>query len=207
MYGRDATYNAVEGQFRRYRKVANELLRENGGKEINPRGRANTTPRTPRTTTPRSGVGKSGTGKAKIKQFDQKHLDTPTKVGRGTLGQNIMDAINIETDTESTCGSIEPTIKINPDEEDDVTVTDGYQETTDYDNFKKEDTIIKKERKNVFSVKPVYVDSQTNGYVDDPQNRTSGEHDVEMGGMYSGNGNGNTETQKENGFDIYSDIV
>jgi hypothetical protein len=47
------------------------------------------------------------------------------KGGHGTLRQSNMDAINIETDTESTCRSIEPTMKKH--------------------KFKKEDAIIKKD--------------------------------------------------------------
>lgn len=103
MYGRGATYNSVEGRFRNYRKIAEELKSEAAARGVTsvPRGSGRnggsgaSTPRTPRTPRgPRNGVTKSS-------------ASTPTGRGKQSLdakkksGKSILDAISLDGDGDS----------------------------------------------------------------------------------------------------------
>ncbi|KAI9372154.1 hypothetical protein BJX61DRAFT_542979 [Aspergillus egyptiacus] len=89
LFGQGATYDAIEGQFRKYRKKAEELkaeAEENGIDLSNiPRGRtAASTPRTPRG--PRGGITKSSASAAKGKKgVAAKSPATPSKASRMSL--------------------------------------------------------------------------------------------------------------------------
>ncbi|PKY04743.1 hypothetical protein P168DRAFT_281120 [Aspergillus campestris IBT 28561] len=97
-FGQGSTYDAIEGRFRRFRKVAEELKTEAAGRGITtlPRGR-NSGPRTPRT--PGGGISKpssSGRSTARAKNKGLAAvLDTPTKKGgrAQSHGQSVMNAI------------------------------------------------------------------------------------------------------------------
>ncbi|RHZ72344.1 hypothetical protein CDV55_104374 [Aspergillus turcosus] len=112
LFGQGATYDAIEGRFRRYRKMADEVKAEALSKGITelPRGRNGTTgsssgtPRTPRG--PRGGITKpsssSGTGRSRKSTVSQV-LSTPTKRGRGggsgnnnNNGMSFMEAIFLD---------------------------------------------------------------------------------------------------------------
>ncbi|KAF7178421.1 hypothetical protein CNMCM7691_007117 [Aspergillus felis] len=94
-FGQGATYDAIEGRFRRYRKMADEVKADALSRGITelPRGRNGTTssssvtPRTPRG--PRSGITKpsSSTGRSRKSTVSQV-LSTPTKRGQGRGGSN-----------------------------------------------------------------------------------------------------------------------
>ncbi|GIK02114.1 hypothetical protein Aspvir_006157 [Aspergillus viridinutans] len=95
LFGQGATYDAIEGRFRRYRKMADEVKAEALSRGITelPRGRNGTTgsssvtPRTPRG--PRGGITKpsSSTGRSRKSTVSQV-LSTPTKRGQGRGGSN-----------------------------------------------------------------------------------------------------------------------
>ncbi|GIJ84724.1 hypothetical protein Asppvi_003575 [Aspergillus pseudoviridinutans] len=95
LFGQGATYDAIEGRFRRYRKMADEVKADALSRGITelPRGRNGTTssssvtPRTPRG--PRSGITKpsSSTGRSRKSTVSQV-LSTPTKRGQGRGGSN-----------------------------------------------------------------------------------------------------------------------
>ncbi|GES58706.1 hypothetical protein ATEIFO6365_0004085700 [Aspergillus terreus] len=103
MFGQGATYDAIEGRFRRYRKMAEELkaeARANGHTDV-PRGRntPSTTPRTPRG--PRSGITKptsSGRGK---RDAVARNLASPSKHGASAKGRSLMDAIFVDDNDEA----------------------------------------------------------------------------------------------------------
>ncbi|KAL2215409.1 hypothetical protein M432DRAFT_593446 [Thermoascus aurantiacus ATCC 26904] len=103
MYGRGAIYDSVEGRFRNYRKIAEELKSEAAARGVTsvPRGSGRnggsgaSTPRTPRTPRgPRNGVTKSS-------------ASTPTGRGKQSLdakkksGKSILDAISLDGDGDS----------------------------------------------------------------------------------------------------------
>jgi len=77
VFGRGATYNSLEGQFRKYREVARRLASDaQGGNGNISQAAKSTTPRTPRSKT--NGVQKPGSGKKataaakdKIAQFEK----------------------------------------------------------------------------------------------------------------------------------------
>ncbi|RHZ65663.1 uncharacterized protein CDV56_107548 [Aspergillus thermomutatus] len=95
LFGQGATYDAIEGRFRRYRKMADEIKAEALSRGITelPRGRNSTTgnrsvtPRTPRG--PRGGITKpsssNGTGRSRKSNVSQL-LSTPTQRGQGRGG-------------------------------------------------------------------------------------------------------------------------
>ncbi|KAH1983670.1 hypothetical protein LV164_006840 [Aspergillus fumigatus] len=97
LFGQGATYDAIEGRFRRYRKMADDVKADALSRGITelPRGRNGTTsstsssltPRTPRG--PRGGITKpsSSTGKSRKSTVSQV-LSTPTKRGQGRGGSN-----------------------------------------------------------------------------------------------------------------------
>ncbi|GAQ11553.1 hypothetical protein ALT_8874 [Aspergillus lentulus] len=99
LFGQGATYDAIEGRFRRYRKMADEVKADALSRGITelPRGRNGTTgggsssssvtPRTPRG--PRGGITKpsSSTGRSRKSTISQV-LSTPTKRGQGRGGSS-----------------------------------------------------------------------------------------------------------------------
>jgi hypothetical protein len=95
LFGQGATYDAIEGRFRRYRKMADEVKADALSRGITelPRGRNGTTssssvtPRTPRG--PRGGITKpsSSTGRSRKNTVSQV-LSTPTKRGQGRGGSS-----------------------------------------------------------------------------------------------------------------------
>lgn len=96
-FGQGATYDAIEGRFRRFRKMAEEIKAEAAGRGITslPRGR-NSGPRTPRT--PGAGVSKSSSGRSTARGRNKglaAVVDTPTKKGGRVQnrGQSVMNAI------------------------------------------------------------------------------------------------------------------
>jgi hypothetical protein len=114
LFGQGATYDAIEGRFRRYRKMADEVKADAASRGITelPRGRNGATgssagtPRTPRG--PRGGITKpsssSGTGRSRKSNVSQL-LSTPTKRGRGggsssnngnSNGMSFMEAIFLD---------------------------------------------------------------------------------------------------------------
>lgn len=110
LFGQGATYDAIEGRFRRYRKMADEVKADalNRGITELPRGRNGTTgsssgtPRTPRG--PRGGITKpssSTSGRSRKGNISQV-LSTPTKRGRGggssnnNNGMSFMEAIFLD---------------------------------------------------------------------------------------------------------------
>lgn len=85
MFGQGATYDAIEGRFRRYRKIADELRSEAHARGVDV-SRAGAVPRTPRG--PRSRVSKSTPSSSSSKRgkkldFNKEDvLDSPSK-GKG----------------------------------------------------------------------------------------------------------------------------
>ncbi|KKK18576.1 hypothetical protein ARAM_005725 [Aspergillus rambellii] len=101
LFGQGATYDAIEGRFRKYRKMADELKAEAASRGITelPRGRnsSSATPRTPRG--PRNGITKpspcSSTGKGR--RDASRAVTSPTKRGvKKVAGRSIMDAIFVD---------------------------------------------------------------------------------------------------------------
>jgi hypothetical protein len=101
LFGQGATYDAIEGRFRRYRKMADELkdeARGNGITELprsacrNP-GSSTSTPRTPQG--PRGGITKRTPASSGRGKKDSGQAQTPTKK-RGKPGKSIMDAICVD---------------------------------------------------------------------------------------------------------------
>ncbi|PLN78757.1 hypothetical protein BDW42DRAFT_174316 [Aspergillus taichungensis] len=98
MFGQGSTYDAIEGRFRRFRKVAEELKADAAGRGITsvPRGR-NSGPRTPRT--PGGGISKPSSSGRSTARGKNKGLaavmDTPSKKGGRvqSRGQSVMNAI------------------------------------------------------------------------------------------------------------------
>ncbi|KAL4915793.1 hypothetical protein BDW62DRAFT_219194 [Aspergillus aurantiobrunneus] len=104
IFGQSATYDSIEGQCRKYRKMADELRAEAERQGVSlakiPRGRQTGTPQTPRG--PRNGITKSATpSTGKGRKSAAKGLSTPTKRGvRNLAGDNLTDAIFIENDDD-----------------------------------------------------------------------------------------------------------
>ncbi|KAL2868721.1 uncharacterized protein BJX67DRAFT_379672 [Aspergillus lucknowensis] len=103
LFGQGATYDSIEGQFRKFRKQADELRAEAEKNGISlaelPRARpvTSTTPRTPRTG--RGGITKPSSSTGKGKKGASKVVGTPTKPGsKKVTGENIMEAIFIGDD-------------------------------------------------------------------------------------------------------------
>ena len=90
MFGQGATYDAIEGRFRRYRKIADELRSEAQARGVDI-SRAGAVPRTPRG--PRSRVSKptpssSSSKRGRKLDFDKEDmLESPTK-GKGKTTTN-----------------------------------------------------------------------------------------------------------------------
>ncbi|QKX62423.1 uncharacterized protein TRUGW13939_09584 [Talaromyces rugulosus] len=102
VFGRGATYNSVEGQFRKYREMAKKLA--SGAPDGESTQSKSSTPRVPRT--PRSsqtnGITKStGSGKrgGSVVKKD-KVLKSPTKAGKSGKSEALINAIRL-SDTES----------------------------------------------------------------------------------------------------------
>lgn len=108
LFDQGATFDALEGRFRRYRKMADELkadaynrgitdIPHNVGRNSSVSGRnGNTTPRTPRG--PRGGISTSvntPSSSSKRKRGTQQ-AQTPTKQKKNKPGMSLMDAIYVE---------------------------------------------------------------------------------------------------------------
>ncbi|KAI9931486.1 hypothetical protein ASPWEDRAFT_169669 [Aspergillus wentii DTO 134E9] len=127
MFGQDATYDAVEGRFRRYRKMADDLRSDARTRGIAidapSRSRAAATPRTPRT--PRTGgrVSKPSSlslkGKEKGKDGLETALTTPTKSGKKN-GMSPFDAICLDEGAGGEANDTEAKIKIKNDDDDEA---------------------------------------------------------------------------------------
>lgn len=105
-FGQDATYDAIKGQLRHYRRLAEDLCREAeaNGVEI-PRGRnsAQGTPRTPRIGIRSGNTGSTGRSSKTVTQPDVSPTTTPTKkakMGASGLGSSIQNAITLDDDDE-----------------------------------------------------------------------------------------------------------
>ncbi|KAI9038366.1 uncharacterized protein KD926_010902 [Aspergillus affinis] len=103
-FGQSATYDAIEGRFRRYRKMADELKQEARALGITNalpgRGSGGSTPRTPRAT--RGVTKKSSTGKAQ--KGTPSNLTSPTRRAiasrSGNGGMSTLDAICLDDTSE-----------------------------------------------------------------------------------------------------------
>ncbi|PLB45244.1 hypothetical protein P170DRAFT_277704 [Aspergillus steynii IBT 23096] len=102
-FGQGATYDAIEGRFRRYRKMADELKTEALERGITqvPRGRGSavSTPRTPRTG---RGITKNTPSTRSRKDTNLSNLTSPTRRGAArsaNRGTSSMDAICLDGDT------------------------------------------------------------------------------------------------------------
>lgn len=168
MYGRGATYDAIEGRFRNYRKIAEELKSEATARGVTtvPRssgsngtnGAAPRAPRTPRG--PRNGVTKTPGS-------------TPSRSGKRSLtaqknGKSILDAISLDGDGDSGANIL---VKSETG-----VLSSAASETGDSPLIKKDpvfegiEKIDKVKKPQLFcnGIKPQpRVDSRTNGYVDD----------------------------------------
>ncbi|KAB8265653.1 hypothetical protein BDV32DRAFT_144174 [Aspergillus pseudonomiae] len=133
VFGQGATYDSIEGRFRRYRKIADELRDEAHSRGITdiPRyagrnhasgGSSASTPRTPRG--PRGGITKSTPSSSRSRNY--RHTQTPTK-RKTKPGRSVMDAIYVDdADTEEE-SKIKPEIPGDPSDsgDDDVKVVDS----------------------------------------------------------------------------------
>lgn len=102
-FGQGATYDAIEGRFRRYRKMAEDLKTEARDRGIVhvPRGRGSgvTTPRTPRTG---RGITKNTSSSKSKKDANRSNLTSPSRRGaaRSThAGMSSLDAICLDGNT------------------------------------------------------------------------------------------------------------
>ncbi|KAE8341216.1 hypothetical protein BDV24DRAFT_163643 [Aspergillus arachidicola] len=129
-FGQGATYDSIEGRFRRYRKIADELRDEahsrgitdiprNAGRNYTAGRSATSTPRTPRGT---RGITKSTPSSSRSRNYHQ----TPTK-RKTKPGRSVMDAIyvdDVDTDEESKIKTEIPSVPSDSGE-DDVKVVDS----------------------------------------------------------------------------------
>ncbi|KAE8368819.1 hypothetical protein BDV27DRAFT_153643 [Aspergillus caelatus] len=132
IFGQGATYDSIEGRFRRYRKIADELRDEAHGRGISdiPRnaGRsytsgksATSTPRTPRGR--RGGITKSTPSSSRGRNYRQ----TPTKQNTKP-GTSVINAIYVnDVDTEEEESKVKPEIHDIPSDsgEEDVKIVDS----------------------------------------------------------------------------------
>ncbi|GAD97992.1 hypothetical protein NFIA_022310 [Paecilomyces variotii No. 5] len=176
MYGRGASYDSIEGQFRKYRKQAEQLKTEASanGVTLPPRGRGNGgTPRTPRGPRgARNGVTKStpssSKGKTQQSNLDAKVLCTPSRK-MGSRGQNAIEAIDLDDDSDMSMFNINTPVKIKSEKiESASSFTDNYKTESSavlssIENVKDEKD---KQAESVFDMKQDRVNSQTNGYID-----------------------------------------
>lgn len=102
-FGQGATYDAIEGRFRRYRKMAEELKTEARDRGIVhvPRGRGSgvTSPRTPRTG---RGITKNTSSSKSKKDSNRSNLTSPTRRGAArpaNAGMSSLDAICLDGNT------------------------------------------------------------------------------------------------------------
>ncbi|KAF9886626.1 hypothetical protein FE257_011266 [Aspergillus nanangensis] len=99
MFGQEATYDAIEGRFRRYRKMAEDLKAEASSQGVTDlsRGRGSnstgSTPRTPRG--PRGGITKPGSSGRSRKSQASQNMTSPSKRGKRS-GMSVMDAISLD---------------------------------------------------------------------------------------------------------------
>lgn len=135
MFGQNATYDSIEGRFRSYRKIAEQLkaeARARGVTDIPSRGGGRSsgvsTPRTPRNRGSRGGIGKctpstGGTGSTKMSTAKNNKLhkmtsgfNTPSKKGK-----SMTDAICLVDDSSD--DEDQMMIKIDEKEEDEEVET------------------------------------------------------------------------------------
>ncbi|QRD87915.1 hypothetical protein F9C07_897 [Aspergillus flavus] len=129
-FGQGSTYDSIEGRFRRYRKIADELRDEahsrgitdiprNAGRNYTSGRSATSTPRTPRG--PR-GITKSTPSSSRSRNCHQTPAKRNTKPGRSAMDAIYVD--DVDTEEES---KIKPEIPSVPSDsgEDDVKVVDS----------------------------------------------------------------------------------
>ncbi|EAW08474.1 uncharacterized protein ACLA_032090 [Aspergillus clavatus NRRL 1] len=119
LFGQGATYDAIEGRFRRYRKMADELRSSALSRGITelPRGRngtasASSTPRTPRG--PRGGITKPGSASStgRSRKGGVKDVPgTPSRRGAGRAGLSLMDAIFVDAEAEEEVEEVKVKVK------------------------------------------------------------------------------------------------
>ncbi|KAJ9316374.1 hypothetical protein DTO271D3_3387 [Paecilomyces variotii] len=179
MYGRSASYDSIEGQFRKYRRQAEQLKSEAvaNGVSVPPRGRGNGgTPRTPRGPRgPRNGVTKStpSSGKSHRSNLDAKILSTPSKKGGlGKRGQSVVDAINLDDDSDISMLNIKTPVQIKSENvESGSSFTDEYKTETSVlssiENARDDkDKQLPQTADSLLDPKQERINSQTNGDVD-----------------------------------------
>lgn len=122
VYGQGATYDAIEGRFRRYRKMADDLRSEahSRGVSVN---QVNSTPRTPRgprsRPTPASSKGKSSDKSKKAAMNDSGSGDafpeTPSKkpkLDTTSPGVSALTAIALDDSESEICKKHEENVKV-----------------------------------------------------------------------------------------------
>ncbi|PYH99947.1 hypothetical protein BO71DRAFT_368123 [Aspergillus ellipticus CBS 707.79] len=104
LFDQGATYDAIEGRFRKYRKLADELRQEANERGVIdiPKGRSSTgsacsTPRTPRG--PRNGIQKISSSSRRQTSLRTSNISSPTKFGLNRTGQSVMEAICVDDDS------------------------------------------------------------------------------------------------------------
>ncbi|KAL2004826.1 hypothetical protein VTN00DRAFT_3099 [Thermoascus crustaceus] len=167
MFGRGATYDSIEGRFRSYRKIAEELKSEATARGVTtvPRptrdgvnGAAPRTPRTPRG--PRNGVTKTP---GSIPSRSGKRSSTAQKNGK-----SIFDAISLDGDGDSGNSIL---VKSETGVPTSAAFETGDSPLTKKDPISESSEKIENDQKPQLlgnRIKPEpRVDSRTNGYVDD----------------------------------------
>ncbi|KAE8381072.1 hypothetical protein BDV26DRAFT_289774 [Aspergillus bertholletiae] len=136
LFGQGATYDSIEGRFRRYRKMADQLRDEvhncgitdiphNTRRNYASGGGTPSTPRTPRV--PRGGITKSTPSSSRSRNYRYTH--TPTKQ-KTKLGMSALDAIYVEDadpeEEEESKIKPEPADVASSNGDDDVEITDSH---------------------------------------------------------------------------------
>lgn len=115
-FGQGATYDAIEGRFRRYRKMADDLRREAQARGVDVSSSAPRTPRGPRNRAPASSSKSNQPSTSKSRKVGLEKggaPETPTKKGNGQgkgKGSNATNAIRLDS------SSYEPEGKKDADE-------------------------------------------------------------------------------------------
>ncbi|KAL1867234.1 hypothetical protein Plec18167_008775 [Paecilomyces lecythidis] len=215
MYGRGASYDSIEGQFRKYRRQAEQLKAEASanGVSLPPRGRGSGgTPRTPRGPRgARNGVSKSTPSSGKGKNLDAKVLSTPSrKSGMGNRGQNVIDAINLDDDSDMSMFNINTPVKIKAEKiESASSFTDDYKTESSavlssIENVKEDKD---KQTESLFDMKQEHVNSQTNGYIDSAAAFSATDAAALDSSFMTGYFTGGNETGYPDMGDLYHDSV
>lgn len=182
MYGRGASYDAIEGQFRKYRRAAEQIKSEAAasGITIPPRGRnagAGGTPRTPRG--PRgskNGVSKTtpSSGRNQQSKLDAKIFTTPSKKSSFTnRGQSVLDAISLDDcDSDISMLNIKTPVKVKTENIESASsfTSDNKTESSavlsSIENVREDKDKQLHATDSLLDIKQERVNSQTNGYVD-----------------------------------------